>query len=84
MALKATKTVKGIEIKDAYVRVDRIFGGKREGWNSLVSVYASSEAAEPIEQFNCSAPYEAEEANPYALVYPAIKAMDGFESAVDC
>ena len=84
MALKVTKDFKGITIQDAYVRVDRVFGGKREGWNSLIGVYANSEATEPIEQFNCFALYEADEANPYTLLYAAIKALEGFEEAVDC
>jgi len=84
MALKQTKEIKGLTVTDAYIRVDRIFGGKREGWNSVVGLYANSEATEPLETFNASAPYDSEEINPYVLLYGAIKEMDGYTEAVDC
>mgnify|MGYP000417383661 CR=1 FL=1 len=45
MALQTALNFKGIDLPAAYVRVDRIFGGKCEGWNSVVGVYASAEAA---------------------------------------
>lgn len=84
MAITVNKEIKGIQVNNAYVRIDRIFGSKREGWSSLVGVYANAEAPEPIDMFNCSVPYLAEESNPYALLYSAIKTIDGYESAVDC
>ena len=55
MALSANIKFKGIALPSAYIRVDRVFGGKKEGWNSVVGVYASSESAEtesPLETFN--------------------------------
>jgi len=40
MAIKVDKyNFKGIEVKDAVIKVNRLFGSKREGWNSLVGVY---------------------------------------------
>jgi len=39
MAIKSNYNFKGISIQDAYIRVDRIFGSSREGWNSLIGVY---------------------------------------------
>ncbi len=40
MAIKVDKyNFKGIEVKDAYIRIDRLFGSKRQGWNSLIGVY---------------------------------------------
>lgn len=87
MALAQSITFGGIEIPNAYIRIDRIFGGKREGWNSVVSVYASQEAAEtyePLKQFNVPAEYSAIEENPYVLLYRAIKGMDEYAEATDC
>ena len=84
MAITVNKEIKGIQVNNAYIRIDRIFGGKKEGWNSLVGVYANAEATEPIEQFNCPAPYDKNETNPFVIIYGAIKQLEGFEQATDC
>ena len=40
MAIKVDKyNFKGIEVKDAIIKVNRLFGSKQDGWNSLVDVY---------------------------------------------
>ncbi len=39
MAIKTNYNFKGIEVKDAYIKVDRLWGSSKEGWNSLVGVY---------------------------------------------
>ena len=39
MAIKTKYNFKGIEIKDSIIKVNRLFGSKQEGWNSLVGVY---------------------------------------------
>ncbi len=39
MAIKTNFNYKGIEVKDAVIKVNRLFGSKTEGWNSLVGVY---------------------------------------------
>lgn len=39
MAIKTDYNFKGIEIKDAVIKVIRIFGSSKEGWSSLVGVY---------------------------------------------
>lgn len=39
MAIKTSYNFKGIEVKDAYVRIDRIWGSSKEGWTALVGVY---------------------------------------------
>lgn len=84
MALQTELNFKGINLPAAYIRVDRVFGGKREGWNSVVGVYASAEAAadqSPLETYNQPAEYVAEE-NPLSLVYSALKTK--YPEAVDC
>ena len=39
MAIKTNYNFKGIEIPNAVIKVNRLFGSKQEGWNSLVGVY---------------------------------------------
>jgi hypothetical protein len=86
VAITQSYDFQGVTISNAYIRVDRVFGGKREGWNSVVSVYASQEAAEiytPLEQLNQMAEYDENEANPYKKLYAALKA-EKFKEATDC
>ena len=56
MAIKTNYNFKGIEVKDAYIRVDRLWGSSKEGWTALVGVYNKTtqeipavEASEGIE-----------------------------------
>jgi hypothetical protein len=85
MAIKANLTSKGLGITDAYVRIDRIFGSSREGWNSVIGVYANAAAAvdqEPVETFNLSAPFD-DKKNVYAILYAALKSQARFAGAID-
>lgn len=86
MALQIKHDFNGIALPAAYVRIDRVFGGKREGWNALVSIYASAEAAatgsEPLEQFNISTGYAADR-HPLPALYAALKADLRFVAAID-
>lgn len=87
MALVTATDFNSIELERAYIRVDRIFGGKQEGsYGSVVGVYASQTAAEAgkpyLEASNFSVPYVAEE-HPYKLLYEGLKA-DKYPEAGDC
>lgn len=42
MAIKVNYNFKGIEVKDAYIRVDRLWGSSKEGWTALVGVYVKT------------------------------------------
>ena len=71
MSIKTNYNFKGIEVKDAIIKVIRIFGSSKEGWNSLVGVYTQTKeitpAVEKVEQVgfpdeaNYVAPIEAKE-----------------------
>jgi hypothetical protein len=39
MAIQTNYDFNGLTIPNAYVRIDRLWGSSREGWNSLVGVY---------------------------------------------
>lgn len=85
MALQIKHDFNGIALPAAYVRIDRVFGGKREGWTALVSIYASAEAAAsgaPLEQFNHGAGYVADQ-HPLPALYAALKDDERFKGAVD-
>ena len=71
MAIKTTYNFKGIEVKDAIIRVDRLWGSSKEGWTALVGVYTQTKeivpAVEKVEQIgfpgepNYVAPVEAKD-----------------------
>lgn len=93
MALKAQYNfAPGISIP-VYVRVARVFGGKYEGWGSLVKVYAGSDTPEANAQtatpdFNGpNVPYDPE-VRGYAGVYAALKevliAAERYTELEDC
>jgi len=39
MSIKINYNFKSIEVKDAILRVDRLWGSSKEGWTALVRVY---------------------------------------------
>ena len=71
MSIKTNYNFKGIEVKDVTIKVIRIFGSSKEGWNSLVGVYTQTKeiipAVEKVEQVgfpgdpNYVAPIQAKE-----------------------
>jgi hypothetical protein len=62
MAIQTNYNFNGIEVKDAYIRIDRLFGSKREGWNSLVGVYNITTEAVPAVPANAELNIPAQEA----------------------
>ena len=93
MAIKTNYNFKGIEVKDAIIRVIRIFGSSKEGWNSLVGVYnttietvpatdeqeeATREVMNLIEEFNHSVDFKESERG-YVTVYKSLTEKYGGE-----
>ena len=76
MAVTAATTIKGLQLPNGYHRIDRIFGGKDEGWTALVSVHADETKGGALEQYNVSAPYEAG-VSPYESLYGVIREKTG-------
>lgn len=88
MAIIIGKMVRGLPLEAAYVRIDTIHGGKRDGnWTGQVGLYATQAAAEaghePLETWYVDAPYDPAQ-GPYASLYAALKARPDMEGAVDC
>lgn len=60
MSIKTNYNFKGIEVKDAIIRVDRLWGSSKEGWTALVGVY--NKTTEEIPAIEASEGIEAQEA----------------------
>ena len=60
MSIKANYNFKGINIPEAIIRVDRLWGSSKEGWNSLVGVY--NKTTEEIPAVEASEGIEAQDA----------------------
>ena len=39
MSIKTTYNLNGLEVQNAIIRIDRLWGSSREGWTALVGVY---------------------------------------------
>ncbi len=86
MAIQATVVFNGVSIQSAYIRINRVFGGKIEGWSSLVDIYADATHAKdgvtlPIYQINCSTPYDPNNLNALDLIYIALLKRPEFVGA---
>lgn len=93
MAIKIPMTWRGISIPNAYIRVDRIQGGKRENrstpqepgeaiWHATVGIYADENQLAPALTLTVTAPMTGED-RPFAVLYAALKALPEFSGAVD-
>ena len=79
MGIKISDLQLGLDLTlpNAYLRIERVSGGKKEGyWNYFVNVYGNKQAASqeyppPSISFNMAIPFE--DGNPIKLGYTAIK-----------
>lgn len=94
MAISKTLVWRGMTIPDAYIRIDRIIGGKREGrvtpempgvavWYGTVGVYANPEQLVPIYVLDVSIPLDLENL-PFSELYTELKLLPEFAGAIDC
>lgn len=74
MAITATYANNGHVVKDAYIRVDRIWGSKVEGWNAWVAVYANEGDTQHVDMVHVATPY-VENRNPFKLLYGQIEKL---------
>lgn len=85
MALQSSVTYCGFNLADCYIRVNRIFGSKREKWDSIIGVYKSKADADngndPIQTFNFAIAW-VDGQQPESLIYTALKASK-YPSATD-
>ena len=62
MAIKTNYNFKGIKIPDATIKVIRLFGSSKDGWNSLVGVYNTTVEIVPAVEADTEKGIEAQEA----------------------
>jgi hypothetical protein len=84
MALKKTITILGdIEIKDAYLRVERISISNKNQLDFLISGRKTLES--PIASSTPhQCPYDINGKNPIAQAYEYVKTLPQYSDAVDC
>ena len=63
MSIKTNYNFKGIEVKEAIIRVDRLWGSSKEGWTALVGVYTKVTKEVPAVEANLDNGIEAVEAH---------------------
>jgi len=71
MGIKADYTTPSKSINGALIRLDRIWGSKKENWNAWVHVYEKSTKNVPTLVFSVQAPY-VEGQNPYEALYAEV------------
>jgi hypothetical protein len=84
MALqKNLSTIYGIDLNNAYCRVDNIVINAKTNMSFLLKVYADKTAKEiQSDVFRCA--YEIDGANPLAQAYNHLKTLPEFAGAFDC
>lgn len=70
MAIKTIYSYKGLEVTEAIIRVERLFGSSRDGWDSLVKVY-SKDYSNPIDEFNFKVEFKEDERG-YITIYKSL------------
>lgn len=92
MAIKTNYNFKGIEVKDAIIRVINLSGSSSRGWDSLIGVYNTTneiltdtdgvettiEVQNLIEEFNHSVDFKEDERG-YVTVYKSLTEKYGGE-----
>jgi len=78
MALLANFRSSTSAYTNAYIRVQRIWGSKEEGWFAWMGVFLKEGEKEPKEVFSVHAPY-VEDENPFAALYNAAKELSFIE-----
>jgi hypothetical protein len=91
MAIKAKFDFNGLEVKEAYLKIERLWGSSKEGWGSLISVnnivietiedtetkeVSEIEVKKQITTFNHSCEFKQDERG-YTTLYKSLQAKFG-------
>ena len=60
----------GKEVKNAYLKLERVWGSPKEGWNAFVGVYERN-ATHPVETFHVTTPF-VDGVNPFDSLYATV------------
>ena len=85
MALKKTiNTIFGIDVVDAYHRVEALTLNNKTSMTFLVRAYKGADQNAAIESKHHTCEYSIEGSNPIAQAYAYLKTLEEFAKAVDC
>lgn len=82
MAITATYSNAGKEIKNAYIKLTRIWGSKSEGWCAWVAVFADPTDKEYQELFSVSTEY-VDGQDVFAELYSKVKTLSFLSDVKD-
>lgn len=89
MAIQGKFTYRGLDIENAYVRIDEVHGGKLMGWRGLAKLYYSKETAAAPGTINAFTEFEVAttewhaDVSPYPVLYVELKKLEQFKDFVD-
>ena len=78
MSIKTNYNFKGIQVPEAIIRVDRLWGSSKEGWTALVGVY--NKTTEEIPAVEASEGIEAQDAKTVEVM----NKIDEFNFNTEC
>jgi hypothetical protein len=86
MAISGRFEYRGVVAENAYLRIEEVEGGKKNGWRGMVKVYYNQDCANHslnvITMFPIFAPYESE-VFPYQPLYDELKTVPQFSAFQD-
>lgn len=74
MGLYATYDDGAFKINNAYIRLDRIWLSKSEGFNAWVHVYGTKDSSEKLAMFSVHCPYK-DNVNPFTALYDTMSSL---------
>ncbi len=83
MAITKSIEVRGVVLPAAYIRLDRITGGKYAGFQAEAGIYSSPEVAMPIDTVGVSFGFVPGQ-NLLETGYAALKGLPQFSGSGDC
>ncbi len=83
MAITKSVSFRGITLPNAYMRIDRIMGGKYSGFQVEAGIYAAAGEAQPLTMVGFSFEYVAGQ-DVLPTAYAAMKTIPEFADATDC
>jgi len=83
MAITQSLTVRGIVLPEAYIRIDRLTGGKYAGFQAEVGLYARQDVSLPLDTVGFAFGFVAGQ-DLLETAYAALKGLPEFKEAKDC
>ena len=83
MAITKSISLRGITIPGAYIRIDRIMGGKYSGVQAEAGIYSAAGVSQPLDVIGFSFAFD-DNQDVLQTAYAALKQIPEFADATDC